>query len=949
MDDESPAFPAGWHARLHARNGGPVPPDTAVDEALARDVLERVAGLSDRLKEYIDADMIFADGLGRHARAYLDGAADPLGAAATAVALSHDAEFGTRFHGPGGPRHETRYDGLADAWTSRHGLAFAAAAFVELSGLEPEREYRDGRGTTSGVRLARDEDPMHLWWHARRGGVRRMRELAAAADAPVVERLGALRTAPVRRIVASYLIPDRADWLEECCAAPPGTERERNAHWMLWCSLGSADQLRRFRGVLHLEPDDLMPDVLATVLERVGPAALAPVLGAELDRGPLARSRDAMLGLLAAVPSDEAFRVLAERAGNGHVRRALDRAARRFPERARRLLPPAPAPVPRTLPDAPPDALPPLLVRPPWERAGDPAPVPGLRAPAGRRVVWEPGERKRWAADAAKYPPKDLGRGSADGEPADAIEAVRAGNPRNHRQEITAFLHAPEGALDDVLPGWTPKTFDTGPAWIRPLVARYESRAREHALRVAAANREGARAALVPFLDAEVAALMARWWALRAGPLRPVRAWFARHGLDAVPLLVPAALGGPGEPRRFAEHALRSIAGRTDAGRVAEAARVHGDAAADAVRRLLADEPVPVRVPALPDWARPDALPQVRVRDRAAALPAEATARLAAMLAVEDPDLPGAAAVREACDPASLAAFGRALCEAWLEHGGPPAHYWALRSLGTTGDDDTVRRLVPLIRRWPTEHMHHRAAMAIDVLAEIGTPVALLHLYDLARTARHPAVEQRTRSRFGRAAKRAGVPADRLAERIVPGFGLDADGALTADYGPRRFRIGFDERLRPFVEDRDGRRRAALPAPGARDDAERAAAARRRFTAIKAEVRAASKYLAEALENAMAHRYGWTPDEFRALFADHPIARHVARRLVWTAGGTAFRIAEDGTLADVRDDAFVPPADGTVRVADPADLGGDLAAWRETFDDYEIVQPFAQLAGAPVP
>src|SRR5687767_8278730 len=115
MDDESPAFPAAWHARLHARNGGPVPPDTAVDEELARDVLERVAGLSDRLTEYIDADMIFADGLGRRARAYLDGAADPLGAAATAVALSHDAEFGTRFHGPGGPRHETRYDGFADA------------------------------------------------------------------------------------------------------------------------------------------------------------------------------------------------------------------------------------------------------------------------------------------------------------------------------------------------------------------------------------------------------------------------------------------------------------------------------------------------------------------------------------------------------------------------------------------------------------------------------------------------------------------------------------------------------------------------------------------------------------------------------------------------------------------------------------------------------------------
>ncbi|OLT30272.1 hypothetical protein BJF79_39335 [Actinomadura sp. CNU-125] len=112
---------------------------------------------------------------------------------------------------------------------------------------------------------------------------------------------------------------------------------------------------------------------------------------------------------------------------------------------------------------------------------------------------------------------------------------------------------------------------------------------------------------------------------------------------------------------------------------------------------------------------------------------------------------------------------------------------------------------------------------------------------------------------------------------------------------------------------------------------------------MKAEVRTASAAVADALETALARRYAWTPDEFRALFADHPIVRHIARRLVWTADGAAFRIAEDGTFADVRDDAFVLPGAAAVRLAHPVDLGGDLRTWQDAFDDYELVQPFGQL------
>ncbi|MWA01029.1 hypothetical protein F8568_011675 [Actinomadura sp. LD22] len=237
--------------------------------------------------------------------------------------------------------------------------------------------------------------------------------------------------------------------------------------------------------------------------------------------------------------------------------------------------------------DAPPAALPANLVDPPWLRkpaapraAAGGTVVPGLEPPGGRRVVWAPGERAEWAAA------RPYGGPWADGDWEREAEEVRDGSMYLPSQ--AGFLaSAPEHIARPLLATWEPRkvTWDFAHS-LKPIVARFEDAAWDVSVRMAKANPHGTGPVLLPFLGADVARLMADWLYRLKSARHLARTWFARHGLEAVPYLVPDALGKRVGPRRNALHALRTIEGD-----VVEAARVHGDEAAHAVAALLADEP----------------------------------------------------------------------------------------------------------------------------------------------------------------------------------------------------------------------------------------------------------------------------------------------------------------------------------------------------------------------
>ncbi|MEQ1503070.1 MAG: DUF4132 domain-containing protein [Myxococcota bacterium] len=307
--------------------------------------------------------------------------------------------------------------------------------------------------------------------------------------------------------------------------------------------------------------------------------------------------------------------------------------------------------------------------------------------------------------------------------------------------------------------------------------------------------------------------------------------------------------------------------------------------------------------------------------------------------------------VKAALAPSSAAAFAWDLFQAWLRAGADSKEKWAFLALGALGDDDTARKLVPLIRAWPGESAHARAVLGLEVLAAIGTDPALMGLHGIAQKVKFKGLQEKAREKMDEIAARRGLTAEQLADRLVPDLDLDDDGSKTLDFGPRTFRVGFDEALSPFVVDASGKRLSDLPKPGAKDDAALAEAAVASWKATKKDARTLAGLQIARLELAMGSQRRWSPLEFEAFLVRHPLLIHLVRRLVWGAYDArgslvaTFRVAEDRSLADADDGPYASPAGADVGVVHRLELDdAAVARWSQVLADYALAQPFPQLS-----
>jgi hypothetical protein len=321
----------------------------------------------------------------------------------------------------------------------------------------------------------------------------------------------------------------------------------------------------------------------------------------------------------------------------------------------------------------------------------------------------------------------------------------------------------------------------------------------------------------------------------------------------------------------------------------------------------------------------------------------------ALVVALRADDAAGLRELRDAADRKALAQFGWELFQLWLQGGAPPKEKWAFTGLGALGNDETARRLTPLIRAWPGESQHARATLGLDVLGQIGSDVALMMLNGIAQKLKFKGLQERAREKMHEIAQTRGITAEQLADRLVPDLDLEDDGSKTLDFGPRSFRVGFDETLAPFVMDAAGTRLKDLPKPNSKDDAALAAEATDTWKAMKKDARAVASIQLTRLELAMGNARRWSGEEFRAFFVEHPLLFHVVKRLVWAVYDgeqptATFRVAEDRSYADRHDDAFAVDDEARVGIAHRLHLTeADEQAWTRVFADYELEAPFAQL------
>ncbi|MDF2697100.1 MAG: Molybdate metabolism regulator, partial [Labilithrix sp.] len=389
---------------------------------------------------------------------------------------------------------------------------------------------------------------------------------------------------------------------------------------------------------------------------------------------------------------------------------------------------------------------------------------------------------------------------------------------------------------------------------------------------------------------------------------------------------------------------------------VDEIAERYGDAVARAVMAIDPLFLLPKKMPKLPAFANVSALPKIELR-AGGVLPDEAVENVLTMLALTEAttSYAGLAQVRDACTATSLRDFAWALFERWLTAGGPSKEGWALRALGELGDDDVASRLAPKIRAWPTEKALARASVGLEVLARIGTDIALMHVDRLAQGFRFASVRERAQELIQQIATERGLSAEELEDRLSPTLGLEADGTRSFDFGDRSFRVGFDEHLLPSVRDSNGRVLADLPKPTKGENSELAKAAHDEWKKLKNNAKAVAARQIARFERAMCNERTWRMADFDLFIRRHPLIGHLARRLVWrletsTGERMLVRVAEDGTLANADDVSVVGPEDARIGVVHALHLeASEIERWSKVFADYEIVQPFEQLSRRTYP
>lgn len=398
------------------------------------------------------------------------------------------------------------------------------------------------------------------------------------------------------------------------------------------------------------------------------------------------------------------------------------------------------------------------------------------------------------------------------------------------------------------------------------------------------------------------------------------RAWahYEAHVESSLLAIIPIAVGEWNPKRKIAERIVRVMAGRHPDD-VKKIAASYGKKASASVQEILSIDPrldCPGAPPDMSPVWKPAKLPRPRLAG-GRELTVEEVEHLGHMLAFSTLDraYAGIADVKAACEPRSLAELAWEAAVAWEDAGGSKRDEWMIESLAHLGDDIVIRRTTPALK----------SARVLDVLAATPTDAAATELCTIlwrsSQDKPRPSYDvKQARAAFAALARRRGMSEGELEDTLTPTI-------LPAP--PIKF--GVDDRLDPFMQTAGGTRHHTLPPTSTWRD-------------LQEDVAAVSDARIRSLERAMISGRAWTVEMFRRAWLDHTLMQHVSRCVVWRTGNKTFRVAEDGSFADVNDDVM-EELGKTITIVHPAEMSDEeRVKWIAVLADYRAVQPFEQMA-----
>ena len=377
------------------------------------------------------------------------------------------------------------------------------------------------------------------------------------------------------------------------------------------------------------------------------------------------------------------------------------------------------------------------------------------------------------------------------------------------------------------------------------------------------------------------------------------------------------------------------------------------DAGADsrAIDWLLAPEPgvdeagteLPFRahgdLPDVPKWFNPIRAPRLVLAGTGRVVPVHQVGDVVRNLMVDEHENTARCFTR-----ASLAAFLADLLQQWrsCEVKGDE---WVL-ARQSMGGEVNARLVAVLIKKFWQRSRWDRVLAGMEVLARIRSKVALLELMEIAGHPRNRELGEQARTVLERLAEERGISMEQLAEQAIPDLGLDENGRLRLDFGPRQFEVRLNLELTPLVSTADGKTMRTLPRPGRKDDPVAAGKAVAEFREFKKQLTAVIRSQTDRLEIAMSTCRRWTQDEFRTVFLEHPVMRLVAQNLIWAAHDAdertvLFRVGDDLGLLDVHEEPVALPVGAVIGLAHPLEMSNE---WTSHCIDYHMT-PLVEQVG----